>query len=119
MTKIHLLGKRGENIAAEYLIRQGFRIRERNYRYLKAEIDIIAQLDELLVMVEVKSRTQGFYEDLTDTISAKKRGLMVMAADHYVNKHTLDLETRFDIILIIEDKERMKIDHIPNAFYHF
>ena len=119
MTKIHNLGRIGENLAANYLKNKGFRILRRNYRYRKAEIDIIARKEDIIAMIEVKTRNEGFYEDLGDSISKKKRSLLVMAADHYVLSNSLDVEVRFDIITLIKGKEGYTIEHIPDAFYHF
>ena len=119
MSRIHFLGQKGENLAADYLNEQGYQIIHRNYRYLKAEIDIIARTEGVLVMVEVKSRHEGFYEDISEAIPIKKRNLMVLAADHYVQKHRLDVEVRFDIITVIKTSFGFALNHEPDAFYHF
>ena len=119
MAKIHDLGRRGEELAVNYLINRGFHILKRNFRYRKAEIDIIAHKDGILAMVEVKTRNDGFYEGISDSISRKKRKLLVMAADHYVLSNSLDIEVRFDIITLIKGQEGYTIEHIPDAFYHF
>ena len=119
MSHIHEFGKLGEELAVKYLIANGFSILRCNYRYRKAEIDIIARKDGILAIVEVKSRRGGFYESISDTISIKKRNLLVMAADHYVLDNDLDVEVRFDIITILNDASGIKIEHFPDAFYHF
>ncbi|MBO0591621.1 YraN family protein [Cellulophaga sp. E16_2] len=112
-------GKLGEQYAINYLKKNGYEIREKNYRYLKAEVDIIAQLKDTLVIVEVKSRSSGFIADLSDLIHQKKINLLVAAAHQYVTVNNLDVEVRFDIITIIKLKEGFKINHIEDAFYHF
>ena len=119
MTKIHDLGRRGEDLAANYLNSKGYQILNRNFRYRKAEIDIIARKKDILAMVEVKTRNEGFYEAISETISKKKRNLLVMAADHYVLAENLNLEVRFDIITLIKGKQGYSVEHIPDAFYHF
>ena len=119
MAKIHDLGKKGETLAVNYLINKGYQILNRNFRYRKAEIDIIARKKEILAMIEVKTRNEGFYEGISETISIKKRNLMVSAADHYVTVNSLDLEVRFDIITLIKQDQGFLIEHIPDAFYHF
>ena len=119
MTKIHDLGRLGEDLATNYLKNKGFRILKRNYRYRKAEIDIIARKEDMIAMVEVKTRKESFYEGIADTISKKKRSLLIMAADHFVVSNSLDVEVRFDIITLIKDSEGYRIEHIPDAFYHF
>ena len=119
MTIIHDLGKKGEDLAVKYLINKGYRILNRNFRYRKAEIDIIARKHKVLAMIEVKTRNEGFYEGIADSISTKKRNLIVSAADHYVTVNSLDLEVRFDIITLIKKYQGFLIEHIPDAFYHF
>ena len=119
MTLIHDLGKKGENLAANYLINKGYRVLSRNFRYRKAEIDIIARKEDTLAMIEVKTRNESFYEGIAETISIKKRNLIVSAADHYVTVNALDLDVRFDVITLIKKDQGFLIEHIPDAFYHF
>lgn len=119
MGKHNDLGKLGEALAADFLRQKGYKICRQNYRYLKAEIDIIAQKDEELIIVEVKSRTGYFVEDLLDTITPKKIKLLTVAADYYVQEKKLDLEVRFDIITVVQQHGDFAIEHYENAFYHF
>lgn len=113
------LGIQGEQLAEAYLKNKGFLILERNYRYQKAEIDILARKDALLAVVEVKSRSSEFLEAVAATVSKKKIRLLVMAADHFVTSNTLDVEVRFDIITVIKKGNTFEIEHLVNAFYHF
>ena len=119
MSKIHDLGKKGEALAASYLIKRGYLILHRNYRYLKAEIDIIARWQNLLVIVEVKTRHEHFYEEISEAIKSKKKRLMVLAADHFVNENEMDVEVRFDIVSVIIKSQGFHIEHLQDAFYHF
>ncbi|WP_297797812.1 YraN family protein [uncultured Eudoraea sp.] len=112
-------GKKGESMAAAYLIKRGYVIKYRNYRYLKAEIDIIAQKGNITAIIEVKSRSSTYFEEIAETVSRKKIKLIVSAADHYINSHHLDTEVRFDIITILKRDNRFRIEHLENAFYHF
>ncbi|MCG2460152.1 YraN family protein [Flavobacteriaceae bacterium F89] len=112
-------GQEGELLAIDFLIKQGYRIRHRNYRYLKAEIDIIAQKDANLAIVEVKSRSSLFFENIAETVTAKKIRLLVSAANHYVVTQNLDVEVRFDIITVYKNKGKFELEHLENAFYHF
>lgn len=112
-------GKLGEQLAVDFLIKEGYKIKHRNYRYLKAEVDIIAQKGEVLAVIEVKSRSTDFLDDLNDLVPMKKRKLLVLAADHYVVEKNLEVEVRFDIIMIYEEKDGFKMEHLENAFYHF
>lgn len=112
-------GEQGEGLAVDYLLRAGYRIIHRNYRYLKAEIDIIAQKEEVLAIVEVKSRSSDHLQNIAEIITEKKIKLLVRAANQYVISRNLDVEVRFDIIMVLREKGGFKIDHIENAFYHF
>lgn len=119
MAKHNDLGKLGEEIAADFLRKKGYTICTQSYRYLKGEIDIIAQKDAVLAIVEVKSRTKGFVEQLSDTITPKKIKRLVVAADHYVQTSDLEVEVRFDVITVVQHQGDFAIDHYENAFYHF
>ncbi len=112
-------GELGEQNAVAFLRRKGYTILERNYRYLKAEVDIIAQKDDFVVIVEVKSRNTGFLEGISDAITPKKIKLLTMAANHYVEEMDSDLEVRFDVITVIKKGHNFEIEHFENAFYHF
>ncbi|MEA1784497.1 YraN family protein [Arenibacter sp. GZD96] len=119
MGKHNEFGQEGEQRAVDFLIEKGYRIKHRNYRYQKAEIDIIAQKGEVLAIVEVKSRSSYFLEHIANTVNAKKIKLVVMAANHYVVQNDLDVDVRFDIITILKQGNRYTLTHVENAFYHF
>jgi len=119
MANHNKFGKLGEQKAVDFLKASGYEIKARNYRYLNAEVDIIAEKEGFLVIVEVKSRNKGFLEDISDAISPKKIKLLTMAADHFVAKKDLDLEVRFDIITVIKNGKNFNVEHFENAFYHF
>lgn len=119
MGKHNEFGEEGEKIATDFLIEKGYTIRQKNYRYLKSEIDIIAQKDDVLAIVEVRARSNDRIIPIADTITPKKIKLLVMGADHYVTSNELDLEVRFDVITILKNKKIFKIEHLESAFYHF
>lgn len=119
MGKHNEFGKEGEQIAVNFLLKKGYTISYRNYRYLKAEIDIIAKKDDIIAIVEVRSRSSDFIENIAETITPKKIKLLVMAADHYILSSNFDVEVRFDIITILKNSKQFKIEHLENAFYHF
>ncbi len=119
MGKHNEFGKLGEEKAVAFLIKNGYKIKYRNYRYLKAEVDIIAQKGEILAIVEVKSRSSDFLEPIAQTVDQKKINLLVMAADHFVNEQELDVEVRFDIITILKKGTGFELEHLEDAFYHF
>jgi putative endonuclease len=112
-------GKLGEQKAVEFLKASGYEIKALNYRYLKAEIDIIAVKHNVLAIVEVKSRKMGFLKEISEVVSAKKIKLLTMAANHFVEKSEDDFEVRFDVITVIQKEKKFEIEHLENAFYHF
>ncbi|OAD46360.1 YraN family protein [Polaribacter atrinae] len=119
MAEHNELGKKGEKLAIDFLLKNGYKILETNYRYLKAEVDIIAQKGEILAAVEVKTRSSDYFEEPQDAVKAKKIKLLVSAIDYYVVEKDLDVEVRFDIIAIIHHKKETKIEHLEDAFLHF
>ena len=120
MAEHNELGELGEQIAVDLLIKKGYKIIERNWRYLKAEIDIIAQKDlETLVIIEVKTRSNSFIGNPEEFVTDKKIKLLVKAANEYVISRELDVEVRFDIIAIVKNSKYEKIEHLENAFYFF
>lgn len=119
MAQHNELGEKGEKIAADYLIKNGYVILEQNYRFLKAEIDIIVKKEDAIIGVEVKTRTSKYFGNPQDFISLKKIKLMVSALDNYVVENDLDVEVRFDIIAIVKEKNTFQIEHLKDAFLHF
>ena len=114
------LGKIGEQLAVDYLLRNGYAILERNFTYNKAEIDIIAQYDEeTVVVVEVKTRNSAFFGDPQSFVTPGKIKLLVKAANEYVVVNSLDKELRFDIIAVLKNQNIEQLKHFENAFYHF
>jgi len=113
------LGKEGEKLAVNFLIKNGYAIRETNYRFHKAEVDIIAQKNDVLAVVEVKTRSTDYFGDPQDFVKPKKIKLLVGAIDDYVIKNNLDVNVRFDIIGIIKNKKGIRLEHLKDAFLHF
>jgi len=113
------LGKKGEIIAQEYLIEQGYHILKTNWRFGKAEIDIIAKKEDLIVVIEVKTRSSEHYGKPEIFVNKKKMKLLLEAINHYVEENNYENEIRFDIISIIINQYRKDIEHIENAFVWF
>ena len=82
----------------------------------KEEIDIIAQIGSELVIVEVKTRNSDFFGEPHEFVSKSKQRHLIRAAAAYIDKHDIDLETRFDVIGVILNKTVEKIDHMESAF---
>jgi putative endonuclease len=119
MGKHNEFGKEGEKIAEEFLLKKGYQIRHKNYRYLKSEIDIIALKEDVLAIIEVRARSNDQIIAIADTITKKKIKLLVQGANHYVTENELDVDVRFDVITILKNKSIFKIEHLESAFYHF
>lgn len=119
MAQHNELGKKGEQLAIDYLVKNGYTIIEKNYRFQKAEVDIIAQNRDVLAVVEVKTRSTAYFGNPQDFVNPKKIKLLVTAIDDYVIKHDLDVEIRFDIIAIIKQRNKFVIEHIEDAFLYF
>jgi putative endonuclease len=117
MADIHDLGKEGEALALEHLTSKGYKIRERNWRSGSFEIDIIAEKASILVIVEVKTRSDNFLVDPGAAVTRQKQRSLVKAANAYVQRQGIDMECRFDIITVVNDKGNMLLDHIEDAFY--
>jgi putative endonuclease len=115
----YLLGKLGEETAARFLQERGYAIIARNYRYQKAEIDLIARNGDTVAIVEVKTRTGRPLVNVLETVNRRKRERIIQAADHFILSNGLQVETRFDIIWITRSKQDFRVEHIQNAFYHF
>ena len=119
MAKHNELGELGEDLAVEELEKNGYEIVERNWRYKKAEIDIIARKNEVLAIVEVKTRSSDYFGDPQDFVNTKKIKMLVEAVNEYVVSKDLDVEVRFDIIAIIISQNKLTLEHLEDAFFHF
>ncbi len=119
MAQHNELGKKGEQLAVDFLIENGYKIVARNYRFDKAEVDIIARQKDILAIIEVKARSTADFGNPQDFVKPKQIKNLVKAVDEYVTINDLDVEVRFDIIAIIKKNKVYEIEHLENAFYHF
>ena len=111
------LGKQGEDIAATHLTEKAYRILERNWRYKRAELDLIAMDGETLVFIEVKTRSYVYLAEPEESVNYRKQDLLVSAAAAYMREHDHDWAYRFDIISIVKDTDqRFQIKHLVDAF---
>ena len=112
------LGRKGEQIAAEYLERNGYHICHRNWRLGHRDLDIVA-LDEekqVLAIVEVKSRRDTVFSQPEEAVNWQKVRNLTIAAQAYVRRYNVSCEIRFDIITVTGTGEPFEIRHIKNAF---
>jgi len=117
MADHNLLGKKGEEIALEYLRKKGFKILKQNWREGKDEVDIIANDGEYLVFVEVKTRRTNAFGEPEFAITKKKQGFLIRAANSYIFKYDYWGESRFDVVSIIVKPNETEVYHIKDAFY--
>ena len=115
MSKISkLIGNRGEQIAVEFLLRQGVQILTRNFYSRFGEIDIIAHDGTDTIFVEVKQRKQGINTGI-ESITHKKQNKLIRTAQYYLLKHNkADILCRFDAIIIASDGEINWLKNIIN-----
>ena len=117
MAQHNLLGKVGEKEAVDFLIKQGFTIRETNWRMEKLEIDIIAQEPgTVLHIVEVKTRSNDEFFDPMRSITRAKKQHMVASANAYVNYYQLQCEIQYDVIILIGSPGNFQLEYYPDLF---
>lgn len=117
-----ILGDAGENVAANYLQNNGYKILAKNFRCSRfAEIDIIAEIADTIVFVEVKTRRSSKFGMPSEAVTPQKQHKIILAANKFLQENKLfDRACRFDVVEIfaINDGEvgNYKINHIQNAF---
>lgn len=124
-----VIGRYGEDVAADYLVKNGYTIVTRNYRYDHREIDIIARIENKLVFVEVKARTDNArniqrYGRPSNAVTKHKQKLISEAAFFYMRSNNLIMAARIDVIEVYfypapvgQLPAVKRVHHIPNAFY--
>ncbi len=121
MATHNTLGALGEMLAAAHLVANGYEILAQNYRYGKAEVDIIATKNKEIIFVEVKTRSSAAFGLPETAVSRRKQEFMLAAASNFMYEKDLeDTEIRFDIIGIVIDKKTQKtidFSHLENAFF--
>jgi len=117
MSEPHDLGIQGEELAKEYLIKKGYRIRHTNWVSGKREIDIVAENSDFIVFAEVKTRSEDFQIHPRHAVTSEKQKSIIYAAESYISKYNIDKESRFDIISVITKGKSAEIEHIEDAFY--
>ena len=110
------LGIFGENLAVSHLTSKGFTILDRNWKFRKQEIDIVASYKGQIVVVEVKARQTAEIGEPWMAVTKAKQRIIVQVADQYIKTKNIDLEARFDIVSIVHNTFRTKIEHIEDAF---
>lgn len=111
------LGKRGEDIAADFLKAKGFKVVSRNYRQKSGEIDIICTDRDTIVFVEVKTRTSADFGHPLEAVTRHKQHQISVTALNYLSRHNLlDKPARFDVVGVIIGQNDPDFTHIVDAF---
>src|SRR5450759_600618 len=114
MAESHKLGQKGEDLAADHLKNAGYKILSRNW---KNENDNRAENHDFIVFAEVKTRNDDFQMHPVTAVTKDKQKSIIWAANGYLQKFSVDKESRFDIITVIKSVDSYEIDHIEGAFY--
>lgn len=118
MARHNEIGKWGEQIAYEFLVKQGYAICERNWRLGHLEVDIIAMKGDRIVFVEVKTRANDEIDPLL-AVNKKKRTNLFQAAKTYIESHQIIHDYQFDVIVVIGSplsQTPPTIEFFPDAF---
>jgi len=113
------LGKEGEDIAVKFLLSKNHKILARNWRISHLELDIVTKFEDLIVFVEVKTRSSSAFGMPETFVTYKKQKHIAKAAQAYLNKYRIKSEIRFDIISIILNEKHRKLKYIKEAFFPF
>ena len=112
-----LKGRRGEDVALAWLLRHGFWLRERSWRWNHKEIDLIMESPQWLHIVEVKLLRKPSAIEPWEQVGEEKQRNLAMAADHYVRERGVRKEVHFDIVSVVETGRDVQIEYIPEAFH--
>jgi putative endonuclease len=118
MAEHNNLGRKGEELAKQHLENAGYEILDENWRFGKAEVDLIAYQNKTIIFVEVKTRTGNAFGEPEDFVDAVKQALLVSAADEFIELMDFNGEARFDIVAILFDQQgNYRLNHIQDAFW--
>ncbi|MDD3787959.1 MAG: YraN family protein [Petrimonas sp.] len=119
MAQHNELGKQGEEVAARLLKSEGYAIVERNWNFHGYEIDIVAENEEFIVFVEVKTRTSVQWGNPEDFVGKSRQRRMIEGANHYLIENDINKPARFDIIGAVWNGRTFETEHIEDAFLPF
>jgi putative endonuclease len=110
-------GDKAEQIAADYLIHKGYTVLARNWRWQRAELDLVCMDGNSLVIVEVKSRSYNSLGEPEESITPAKEALLLDAARQYAYEINHEWEVRIDIIAILMQEKSYQLRHFIDAIY--
>ena len=111
------IGRRGEEVAVKWLLANGYEIKHTNWRTGRYELDVVAVKGDEVHFVEVKTRVEGSLTTPQEAITKGKFGALKCAAEAYIFEYDVDLEPQFDLISILYNGDKCKLEFTPNAMY--
>jgi putative endonuclease len=109
-------GHKGEEIAADYLKKEGYTVLHRNYNTPLGEADIVARDNNIIVFVEVKARSSDAFGQPFEAVNHRKQEKLKKIALYYLKHNKIELPVRFDIVSIISRDGKAEVNHIREAF---
>ena len=117
---IGVIGEKGERLTADFLRKNGCAVIKRNYACRYGEIDIIAENDEYIIFVEVKTRKKNSLTSPAESVNFGKQKRIMLTAQDYLTKVICEKQPRFDVAAVTveetKDGKRYHLDYIENAF---
>lgn len=113
------LGRAGEQLALDHLLRKGLRLEQKNYRVRSGEIDLVMWHGEILVFVEVRTRSDNHFGEAVESVLRRKRRKIVTVARHFLKEKGIgeEVRCRFDLVgILLRPEHEPVIEHIANAF---
>lgn len=118
MAKHHIIGAKGEQVALTYLLKQGYKLKQQNWRHKHLEVDLIMFDGQVLVFVEVKTRSDANFGLPYESVTWQKQRKLSQAATIFIRQNYYEGEIRFDIVSILINKdETLNVRHITDAFW--
>lgn len=117
MSKHIDLGKKGEEMALDFLLKKKYTLLHKNYRYNRGEIDLIFSFNKQMIFVEVKTRESNYLVDPRMLVSLSKQKQIIKVADFYLKQNEIDLESRFDVVVIVINNAEKTMIHYEDAFH--
>ncbi|MDR1681003.1 MAG: YraN family protein [Prevotellaceae bacterium] len=117
MTDKQITGETGERIAKDFLVKNGFTIRQTNWREGHKELDIVAEKNNCIHIIEVRSLSSDFFQQPYHSIGKAKQRNLIAAANAYIDRYRLTQEAQIDVISIVFRGKEHTLEYIPNAVY--
>lgn len=119
---IGVIGTKGEDMVCRFLMKNGYDVLKRNYQCRFGEIDIIAEDNNYIIFVEVKTRKSDSLVPIENAVDIKKQKRLILTAEEYLSKYETMLQPRFDVALVTIDKNAKSgsgysLNYIENAFF--